>query len=235
VPPTDWDHLFHVANKVLPSSLRVRTGGDKLHKLAIALDAGSPLELYRSFVSQWQQPHEVLLDGAESPFVESPAPPPPTSLGYIERMMYMDTITYLPCDILCKVDRATMSTGLESRVPFLDPAVAAFAWDLPLEAKIHASVGKWPLRQLLRRYVPVELFERPKTGFGIPIGEWIRGPMRDWAEDLLSTKALVSTGVFRPSVVEACWRDHLSRRRNNQHTLWGVLMFQCWYRRWIRN
>jgi asparagine synthase (glutamine-hydrolysing) len=148
-------------------------------------------------------------------------------------MMYLDQMTYLPSDILCKVDRASMSTGLETRVPFLDNEVARFAWAMPVETKLHRGIAKRPLRQVLKRYVPEELFERPKTGFGIPVGDWLRGPLRDWAEAMLDEQNLRDGGYFNTTIVRRQWAEHLAGRRNNQHSLWGVLMFQAWSRAWI--
>ncbi len=229
--PLGWDRGFDIFNHCVPGKLRVRGGGEKLHKLARALDALNTDELYRGFVSQWQQPQEVLRQGKEPPFLDEHLQRVPANLDYVERMMYLDTLTYLPSDILCKVDRASMSCGLEARVPFLDPNLVELAWQLPLDTKIRNGVAKWPLRQVLSRYVPARLFERPKSGFGIPIGDWMRGPMRDWAEEALSERSLSQGGYFRADVVRAQWLEHLSGRRNNQHALWGVVMFQEWLRR----
>ena len=145
--------------------------------------------------------------------------------------MAVDTLTYLPDDILVKVDRAAMAASLETRVPFLDPRVIDFAWHLPLGQKVRAGQGKWLLRQLLNRYVPRELMERPKQGFGVPIEHWLRGPLRDWAEDLLSPSALAADGLLNPSSIRAMWERHLSGR-NVQYALWNVLMYMAWKQRW---
>ena len=226
--PALWDKMFAFANRVIPSRLRVRGGGDKLHKLAMALDARTVDDLYRSFVSQWHYPDEVLMQGTEPAFLNGEMERVPAGLHFVERMMFLDTVTYLPSDILCKVDRASMSTGLEARVPFLDLELAEFAWNLPLHDKICGGISKALLRQVLCRYVPAKLFERPKAGFGIPIGDWLRGPMREWAEDILSEEGLRRTGYFRPEVVRKIWSEHLSNRFNHQALLWGVLMFEGW-------
>jgi asparagine synthase (glutamine-hydrolysing) len=230
--PAWWERWFDVSNLIVPAKLKVRGGGEKLHKLAMAMDAETVDELYRGFVSQWQNPEEVLINGSEPPFLARHLGALPGSLGSIERMMYLDSITYLPSDILCKVDRASMASGLEARVPFLDNEVVELAWSLPLDVKIHRGIGKWPLRRLLNRYVPEKLFGRPKMGFGIPIDSWLRGPLRPWAEEMLDEKRLKESGYFNVPLVRSRWQEHLSGRRNYQHLLWIVIMFEAWRREW---
>ena len=233
VSPRRWDRWLEIANRGLPDRCRVRGGGDKLHKLAAALGARTPDGLYRSLVSQWQRPAEALAGPTEPEFLERHFADAAPGLHYVERMMYLDLLTYLPDDILCKVDRASMSTGLEARVPFLDNELVSLAWDLPLSSKIHRGVGKWPLRQVLRRYVPEGLVNRPKMGFAVPIGEWLRGPLRDWAEAMLSERRLSEGGFFHSGVIRGLWAEHLSGRSNVQHALWGVLMFESWRQDWM--
>jgi len=142
--------------------------------------------------------------------------------------MYLDTVTYLPDDILVKVDRASMGVSLEARAPFLDHRVVEFAWRLPLSMKISGKNGKLLLKQLLYRYVPKELIERPKAGFGVPIHDWLRGPLREWAESLLNETRLRREGFFKSEVIRAKWLEHLSRKRNWLNHLWNILMFQAW-------
>jgi asparagine synthase (glutamine-hydrolysing) len=143
-------------------------------------------------------------------------------------MMYQDTLSYLPDDILCKVDRASMYYGMEARVPFLDHRMVELAWQLPIDMKIRGSVGKWALKQILNKYVPQTLMDRPKSGFAIPLGEWLRGPLREWAESLLDFNKIESDGFFHPSPIFIAWKDHKNGICDNSAKLWTILMFQLW-------
>ena len=216
-----WDRL---AGR-LPGAPRLL--GNKMHKLAAALSARDAGEVYRSLVTLWPEAHR-LVPGAGP----APLPAAPAGLGAVERVQFLDAATYLPDDILVKVDRASMAVSLESRVPLLDRRVAEFAWSLPRRQRLRDGQGKWLLRQVLYRHVPRELIDRPKMGFAVPIGGWLKGPLRDWAEDLLSEAALKSNGLLDAATVRRRWHDHLAGRGGWEHHLWAVLMFQAWARRW---
>jgi|MDTC01.3.fsa_nt_gb asparagine synthase (glutamine-hydrolysing) len=225
LPPRLWDMLFAPA----PKRLRHVLTGDRMHKLATVLAGADGADLYGRLVSQWPDPESLVVEGApegeriwDDPGLTRDVP------GLMARMRYMDTVGYLPGDILTKLDRASMAVGLEARVPLIDHRVAEFAAALPPHMLIRNGCGKWLLRQVLHRYVPEELVTRPKTGFGVPLDSWLRGPLRDWAEGLLSRPRLEEEGFFAPAPVRRAWKEHLSGRRNHQHRLWAVLMFQAW-------
>ncbi|MDP6781788.1 MAG: asparagine synthase C-terminal domain-containing protein, partial [Alphaproteobacteria bacterium] len=203
--------------------------GDRMHKLATVLAGADGADLYGRLVSQWSDPESLVVEGAregeriwDDPGLMRDLP------ELMARMRYMDTVGYLPGDILTKLDRASMAVSLEARVPLIDHRVAEFAAGLSPHMLIRNGRGKWLLRQVLHRYVPEELVTRPKTGFGVPLDSWLRGPLRDWAEVLLSRSRLEEEGFFAPATVRRAWKEHLSGRRNYQHKLWAVLMFQAW-------
>lgn len=210
--------------------LQVVRPAEKLQKLVRSIRFARNIDdLYLNLVSEWQDPacvvkgflrdsQSTLGDALPASGVEHPP----------LRMMYRDSTTYLPDDILCKVDRAAMATSLETRVPFLDHRVVELAWQLPINMKIRGNEGKWALRQVLYKYVPRELIDRPKTGFGIPIGKWLRGPLRDWAESLLAEQRLQQEGYFHSAPIRTKWAEHLSGQRDHTASLWTVLMFQAW-------
>ena len=198
---------------------------EKAVKLASALRAGAD-GFYTTMVSTWHNPAELALGGSEAwadawGEAEELCPDP------VERMLYLDAMTYMCEDILSKVDRTSMAVSLEVRVPLLDHRVAALAWSLPLERKIAAGRGKRVLRQVLERHVPRELIDRPKQGFGLPIGDWLKGPLRPWAADLLSRSEIEARGLVRAGPVERTWNDHLSGRRDHGLRLWTILCLQA--------
>jgi asparagine synthase (glutamine-hydrolysing) len=222
--PAAWDRLAGI----IPGAGRYAALGDKLHKGAGVLASTTVDELYMGMVSHLRSPADWVIGGQEPPTHLTGLRPDLDGLGAVERMMALDTISYLPDDILVKVDRAGMGVSLESRVPFLDHRLVEFAWSLPLTYKLREGQTKWPLRQVLYRHVPRELIDRPKMGFGVPLHDWLRGPLRDWAEDLLGEVRLQREGYFHPAPIRKIWAEHLSGRRNWMAQLWNVLMFQAW-------
>jgi len=218
----DWDRAF----RALGLGETMRLPGDKLYKVSSLAEVDTPHEFYERLRSQWPDPGTVLAVGTP---VRVPHPAEDFDAPFAEQMMFYDLIQYLPDDILTKVDRASMSVSLEARVPLLDHDLVEFAWRLPRRFKIRGRTQKWILRQVLARHVPTALFQRPKTGFGVPIGQWLRGPLRPWAADLLATDALRADGIFDPGVVVDTWNAHQAGRGNHEHQLWAVLMFQSWW------
>ena len=226
VSPARWDRAGGAADLLLPRSLRGLVTGNRIQKIAGVLDAERVDDLYLRLVSTWGNPGSIVKGGDESP-----AQLPATAGGLEDpaaRMMLADMLGYLPDDILVKVDRASMGASLEVRAPLLDHRLVEFAWRLPLDQKIRGGQGKWLLRRVLARHVPSRITDRPKQGFGVPIDAWLRGPLSGWAQDLLSADRLAREGFLEPAIVQAALDDHLSGRRNLQHQLWNILMFEAW-------
>ena len=230
--PSAWNRVFKALGPVLPQLLRVPLPGDKLHKLARILDRGSDRALYKELVSHWSEPEKVVLGGKELPTALTDPKRQAHLDDFTDYMMFTDLVSYLPDDILVKVDRAAMGVSLETRVPLLDHRVVEFAWRLPRRLKVRDGQGKWILRQVLYRYVPREIMDRPKMGFGVPIDHWLRGPLREWAESLLEEGRLRQEGWFDPIPIRRKWQAHLSGNRNWAYHLWDVLMFQAWLEEW---
>lgn len=202
--------------------------GERLHKLANVMGAQSRTDLYRLLLSSVHHPERLALSGRELPTRVDTPEAWSVDLEFAEQVMAVDALTYLPDDILAKVDRAAMAVSLETRMPFLDHRVVGFVWSLPLSMRIPEDKPKWLLRQLLYRYVPREIIDRPKQGFCAPVGEWLRGSLRDWAQALLDPARLRDEGFLDATRVDRMWQQHLSGRMNWQHPLWTVLMFQAW-------
>ena len=218
--------------QVAPRSIRPPQAGDKVHKLAAILSVVDQEALYRRLVSQWQEPDGVIREGREPHGLLWDPTIRRDFSDFTDRMQFLDALTYLPDDILTKVDRASMAVGLEARVPLLDHRVVEFAWRLPPAMKVRGGQGKWLLRQVLRKYVPPEITDRPKMGFGVPMDHWLRVPLREWAEDLLAEDRLRDGGYFQPAPICRAWADHLSGSQNRQYQLWTVLMFESWRETW---
>jgi len=229
LPATAWDYALKPIRSVLPRPMRTQHPGEKVHKLASVLEKATLDEVYLRLVSLWPDP-AVLVPGARAP--RTPLTDGGASLqGMVDplaRMSFLDLVTYLPDDILVKVDRAAMAVSLETRVPLLDHRVVEFAWRIPLEYKVRAGRGKHLLRAVLERYVPRQLFERPKMGFGVPIDHWLRGPLREWADHLLDPARLRSQGFFAVEPITRAWTEHREGRASHHYALWTILMFQAW-------
>jgi asparagine synthase (glutamine-hydrolysing) len=228
ISPKSWNRLAGPLASFVPRFTQIANLGDKLHKGAGVLASQSADALYLGLVSHWHDPASVVIGGRELPTLLTGNVPALNGLDNVQRMMALDMLSYLPDDNLTKVDRAAMGVSLETRVPFLDHRVVEFAWSLPQSMKLRDGQTKWALRQVLYRHVPQALIERPKMGFGVPIGTWLRGPLREWAESLISEGRLRSEGFFNPEPIRQKWAEHLTGARNWQYHLWDVLMFQAW-------
>lgn len=222
ITPTMWD----LASSMVPRRVRPRLLGDKMHKLANIL-LQDPAGFYGGLMTQWPEASSLVLGGSE----------PQSFFGSymqgrftddVSWMQYLDMLTYLPDDILTKVDRASMAVGLEIRVPLLDHRIVEFSWRLPQRLKIRRGKSKWLLRQIAHKYVPKKLLDRPKMGFGVPIDIWLRGPLKEWAGDLLNSSVIDRAGLLDPTPIANKWAEHQSGTRNWQHFLWNVLMFEAW-------
>jgi asparagine synthase (glutamine-hydrolysing) len=215
-------------SRFIPVLNKYSNFGDKIHKVANIIETKTIDELYYSFCSHWQNPTDVVKNSKEPETLLTQFKPELSGLNSQQQMMVLDLLTYLPDDNLVKIDRAAMASSLETRVPFLDHKLIEYAWKIPHSLKFRNGQGKYILRQILNNYVPMHLTDRPKMGFGIPIGAWLRGPLRDWAENLLDQKRLQQEGYFNSKLIRDKWTEHLSNKRDWQYDLWNVLMFQAW-------
>ena len=227
ISPDRWSRLL----SILPAGVRPSQIGDKLHKLAAVLALPDGIAAYRRLVTQWE-PEEVMPGSQEYKGVLWDSALPKEIPDVLDQMQLLDLITYLPDDILTKVDRASMAVALEARVPLLDHRVVEFAWRLPHAVKIRGNTGKWLLREVLYRHVPKTLIDRPKMGFSIPLGAWLRSPLRDWAETFLDERRLREAGLLDAARVRDYWQQHLHGGRNWEHLIWNVLMLETWRERW---
>jgi asparagine synthase (glutamine-hydrolysing) len=226
ISPATWERW----STRLPGRLNVKAPGNKMHKLAGILTSINQEDLYHRLLSQWNDPASVVLGGKEVPTSMTDPENWEACATFLQQMMLTDTIGYLPNDILVKVDRAAMAVSLETRTPYLDHRLFEFVWSLPDKWKVMGGESKWLLRNVLYKYIPREIMARPKAGFGIPVEFWLRGPLRDWAEDLLDEGQLRQEGFFDPAPVRRKWAQHLSGSNNWCSPLWGILMFESWLR-----
>lgn len=227
IPTRSLNLVSKKASVLLPHSIWHQNFAEKFYKGLNVLGASSEDELYLKIVSLWSD-SVVLGDYCNPSTSISLAEHELKSLTIVERMMAKDILSYLPDDILTKVDRAAMAVSLETRVPFLDHRIIEFAWKLPMAMKLRNGQSKWIIRQVLKRHVPEKLFDRPKLGFSVPIGSWLRGPLREWAESLLDETRLKNEGYFNHFLIRKKWEEHISGKSDWQHHIWNILMFQSW-------
>ncbi|PFG53740.1 asparagine synthase (glutamine-hydrolysing) [Marinobacter sp. LV10R520-4] len=231
IPVGAYDGVMNIAGRVLPKRLHVRTFGEKLHKLAAVLESPSQQALFAGVSSMNRQPGNLLNAGVPTTPLEN-LYPALQQFDAVEWMLLMDTMNFMVDDALVKVDRASMASTLEVRVPFLDPNVFHTAWRIPASLRIKNGQGKWPLRETLYQHVPAALIDRPKMGFAIPLDEWLRGPLREWAEDLLQPASLVELPMLNVKAVGAMWKNHVNGKGHYAQQLWAVLQLLAWQRRW---
>jgi asparagine synthase (glutamine-hydrolysing) len=224
VSEQNWNKI----SKILPRLSQYNNFGEKVYKGANALEAKTIDDMYYNLCSHWKNPTEVVINSNEPRKLFTELGPELDCLNNQEKMMVLDLATYLPNDILVKIDRAAMASSLETRVPFLDHKLIEYVWKIPHSLKYRNNQGKWILRQILNKYVPKKLTERPKMGFGVPIDTWLRGPLKDWAENLLDEKRLQQDGYLNSKIIRLKWKEHILGKKNWQSDLWDILMFQAW-------
>jgi Asparagine synthase (glutamine-hydrolyzing) len=228
-----WDRAYAAVSPMMPAKYRQRLPGEKIHKLGRLMREETDFARYRSLVSVWPHPEQIVRGAGSAPDSFLTALGTTAGNRLIDRMMYADQATYLVENQMTKVDRASMAVSLEVRVPILDHRIVEFSWRLPESMKIRDGVGKWVLRQVLYRYVPRELVDRGKMGFSVPLGEWLRGNLRDWAESLLTTSALERDELLVAAPIQRAWRTLLRGSDEAVLGLWAVLQLQQWRARWL--
>ncbi|MBO8217672.1 asparagine synthase (glutamine-hydrolyzing) [Prochlorococcus marinus] len=228
LPPTTWDRFYFFCEYFLPKHLRINFPGLKIYKISDLINNDSLFEVYISLISSWKAPEDIILNYDPSKeFYDYEVSNIKLNDPH-HQMMYFDSLIYLPNDILVKVDRAAMSSSLETRLPLLDHRIIEFAWSIPLSMKLKDKKSKWLLRQVLKKYLPNNLIEKPKTGFSVPIGEWLRGPLKNWANELLDEKLIDSHQYFSSKSIQQKWKEHLTGRKDWSKQIWTILMFQSW-------
>ena len=230
-PPSSWDSFYYSVEFILPKYLRINFPGLKIYKISELIKSNNLYEIYLSLLSSWSETKNLIFNSSYFKEDLNSNLYNFKEMDSHHMMMYLDSINYLPNDILVKVDRAAMASSLETRMPLLDHRLVEFAWRIPLEYKIKNKRTKWLLRQVLKRYLPGNLVEKPKTGFGVPIAEWLRGALRNWANDLLDEKLITSQEFFSFKPIKLKWQQHLSGNCDNSKELWTILMFQAWLQR----
>jgi asparagine synthase (glutamine-hydrolysing) len=228
--PKQIERFYSLFKPLIIDTLHSSNPVNHLYKIANLLKSKNDFELYDKLISVIQNVN--LLTNNPINNIEN-IKPFDNELNFVENMMFNDTVSYLPDDILCKVDRSSMAVSLETRVPYLDHDLISYSWSLPMNMKIRNGKGKWVLRKLLNKYIPNELIDRPKIGFGIPLDQWLRHELRDWANELLNETDMNNDEFFNHKEVQALWREHLNGKRNRQHELWNILMFQSWKNKWL--
>ena len=232
VPPSGWDRIYSLVCNLTSKNIGRETSvGLKVQKLAIILSKKSVSDMYKELLSFWNAPEAVVLYGREPACVLDREDKFSTSSGFVNQALLWDSLSYLPDDNLCKVDRASMAVSLETRLPLLDHRIVEFSWRLPMSMKIRDGEGKWLLRQVLYQNIDRKLLDRPKMGFSVPIADWLRGPLREWGDSLLTKSRLEGDGFFDSVLVRQKWNEHLMGKRDWHLALWAVLTFQAWYER----
>ncbi|MGH7665047.1 MAG: asparagine synthase (glutamine-hydrolyzing) [Gemmatimonadaceae bacterium] len=233
VRPAAWRRAYGALEPALASAARQRLPAEKMGKVAEMFGHDTPAAMYRSLLSAWQDPDELVASGRDAPGTVDAVLGADAPAELLSRMLLADQLTYLPEDLLAKLDRVSMAVSLEARVPILDHRVVEFSWRLPFHQRIRGGRGKWILRQVLDRRIPRHLVDRPKTGFSVPIGQWLRGPLRPWAETLLSPESIARQGMLRPEPVRQAWSSFQEGKEQSALGLWAVLMLQAWGERWL--
>ena len=228
INPEKWNFLYNHFGKYISDEKNYKNIGDKLYKMADIIKINNPQDMYLSLVSFWNNTEQIVLNSSEPMSTPRDYDNWVENLDDRENMMFLDTISYLPDDILTKVDRSSMAVSLESRTPFLNHSLVELSQRIPIELKIKDGKGKWILRNILNDFIPANFIDKPKTGFGIPIAEWLRGPLKEWAEALIDSSRLKHDGYFNAELVTNMWDKHLNKSRNYGHHLWSILMFQAW-------
>jgi asparagine synthase (glutamine-hydrolysing) len=227
--PETWNSLAKQLGIFIPEKYRILNFGDKIHKAAALLELQSRSSMYDHLISHWKDPSTVVPGSNPEIHCGLQGIDDYHHLSFQEEMMLLDTLTYLPDDILVKVDRAAMACSLETRVPFLDVEIVEYCANMHHSFKIRNGEGKWALRQLLGRRLPLNAFQRPKAGFGVPLASWLRGPLREWADSLLCPSRLKSHGFFDEQTITSMWLEHSKNQRDWHYYLWDVLMFEAWH------